>query len=87
MPPKVFQQSLTDGTCSTLADLSALTGQSSTEISRVLPLAFLAADIIRAILKGRRPIDLSALKLKRMKPLPTDWSKQRQKIGVSSLNN
>lgn len=57
--------------------------KSSTEISRVLPLAFLAPDITRAIISGQQPAELTTQMLKRTKPLPADWSKQRQILGFT----
>jgi site-specific DNA recombinase len=51
------------------------------EVSRVLPLAFLAPDIVEAILDGRQPLNLTARDLKRLKPLPTSWANQRQVLG------
>lgn len=51
------------------------------EISRVLPLAFLAPDIVDAILKGRQPLELTARHLKRFKPLPLLWEDQRRVLG------
>ena len=53
------------------------------EITRVLPLAFLAPDIVRAILDGRHPEDLTAERLKRFAPLPTDWEAQRRTLGFN----
>ena len=50
-------------------------------ISRVLPLAFLAPDIIEAIVHGRQPVCLTARYLKRLKPLPTSWAEQRRVLG------
>lgn len=74
---------LTKGDCRSLAELSAITGQSPTEISRMLPLAFLAPDITRAILTGKHPVELTAQTLKRTKPIPANWSAQRQKLGFA----
>ena len=51
------------------------------DVSRALPLAFLAPSIVIAILEGRQPVDLTAEKLRRLAPLPTDWNEQRQALG------
>jgi DNA invertase Pin-like site-specific DNA recombinase len=51
------------------------------DISRVLPLAFLAPDIVEAILNGRQPPELTAARLKRMRDLPLDWQQQRRYLG------
>ncbi|MDP2620647.1 MAG: hypothetical protein Q8P46_10810 [Hyphomicrobiales bacterium] len=54
------------------------------EISRVLPLAFLAPDIVEAILAGTHPVDLTATRLERMSHLPFSWSAQRDLLGFSN---
>ena len=54
------------------------------EISRVLALAFLAPDIVEAILSGSQPIELTARHLKRLKPLPLAWPDQRRLLGFAA---
>ncbi|MFC4349198.1 recombinase family protein [Kordiimonas lipolytica] len=51
------------------------------DVSRILPLAFLAPDIVTAILHGEQPVDLTPQKLKRLKDLPLDWQDQRRVLG------
>jgi hypothetical protein len=55
------------------------------EISRTLPLAFLAPDILETIVQGRQPITLTATYLKRLKPLPTSWFEQRCVLGFAAV--
>jgi len=50
-------------------------------MSRFLPLAFLAPDIVEAILAGKHPIELTAEKLKRIGMLPFAWDDQRRLLG------
>ncbi|MEX1036590.1 MAG: recombinase family protein [Sneathiella sp.] len=52
-----------------------------TEITRILPLAFLAPEIIEDILAGRQPEGLTVMGLKRINPLPTDWQVQKKRLG------
>jgi len=41
-------------------------------------LSYLAPDIVRALLEGRQPIELTPTRLLRLsKDLPHDWSEQR----------
>jgi hypothetical protein len=56
------------------------------DVSRLLPLAFLAPDIVEAILEGRQPIELTAARLKRMR-LPLSWTEQRRPLGFVDRGN
>ena len=51
------------------------------EISRLLPLAFLAPDIVDSILAGQQPPDLKAKVLTRTSMLPISWEQQRKTPG------
>ena len=51
-------------------------------VSRLLPLAFLAPDIVDQILQGRHPAELSAARLTNRLDLPLDWVHQRALIGA-----
>jgi site-specific DNA recombinase len=48
-------------------------------VGRILECAFLAPDIVEAILEGRQPTDLTFQKLTRK--LPLSWVEQRQQLG------
>jgi site-specific DNA recombinase len=56
----------------------------ASEVSRILPLAFLAPDIAQAILVGEQPVTLTAERLKRLPSLPLDWAEQRTLLGFSA---
>jgi site-specific DNA recombinase len=58
-------------------------GVSDRYVSSVLPLAFLAPDIVEAIAKGQRPADLTAHRLIRHHNLPVSWAAQRQLLGFT----
>jgi len=64
-----------------LRELGKRDGADRGDISRILPLAFLAPDIVEAILDGRQPPELTAARLKRMRYLPLDWQQQRRYLG------
>jgi len=49
-------------------------------LRRILGCAFLAPDILEAILDGRHPVDLTVKRLSR-RPLPLDWAEQRTQLG------
>jgi uncharacterized protein (DUF58 family) len=76
-----LMQRLAGGTTKTTAELAREDGIDDGEISRVLPLAFLAPDIVEAIVQGRQPVALTTRYLKRLKPLPASWADQRRILG------
>ena len=67
-----------------LEDVAQAISMPASEVSRVLPLAFLAPDIVRSILDGDQPHALTAKQLKRLPFLPVDWVGQRQVLGFPS---
>ena len=50
-------------------------------LERTARLAYLAPDIIRAIIDGRQPKSLNARTLARLGSLPLSWSEQREMLG------
>jgi site-specific DNA recombinase len=48
-----------------------------------MPLAFLAPDIVEAILAGTQPVDLTAETLTRRADLPLSWSEQKSLFGFN----
>jgi site-specific DNA recombinase len=76
-----WMQRLTSGAAKTTAELAREDGIDDGEISRTLPLAFLAPDIVDAIVQGRQPVALTTRYLKRLKPLPASWAEQRCLLG------
>ncbi|MFC3110957.1 recombinase family protein [Undibacterium arcticum] len=63
----------------TLTDLAAESGVNDRYASRILRSAFLAPDIVEAILDGRQPVGMTLDKM--LDDLPLDWAKQRQIFG------
>lgn len=53
------------------------------DVSRFLPFAFLAPDIVEAILRGKQPVKLTSEKLKRLHNLPKSWEEQRKLLGFA----
>ena len=49
--------------------------------TRVLRIAYLAPDIIQAIVDGKQPPELTANRLVGLKNLPIDWPGQREYLG------
>ena len=60
------------------AAATAEEGISSSYVTRLLRLAFLAPDIVTAIVNGRHPPQLTANRLMDDTRLPLDWTAQRE---------
>jgi len=72
---------LTDGSGRTIAEVANETGIHVADVSRILPLAYLAPKITDAILRGRQPVELTARALMR-DDLPHLWTDQLQQFGI-----
>lgn len=74
---------LLSGDAGSLAELARREGVSDRYLSRVLPLAFLAPDIVEAIACGHQPAELTAHRLIRTLNLPIAWAAQKQLLGLA----
>ena len=77
---KYFLARLTDGSCPSIKELAGVLNIHPADISRILPLAFLAPSIVEQILCGSQPARLSPGHLRRGINIPADWSQQRAAI-------
>jgi hypothetical protein len=66
-----------------LGELATQEGVSGSYTTRVIRLAFLAPDVLAAIIDGRQPADLTAARLLQecRRGLPLDWQQQRDALG------
>ena len=71
------------GEATSVREIAREEGMDEGDVSRFLPLAFLAPDIVEAIFAGRQPTELTAEKLKRLRFLPPAWEDQRQLLGFA----
>ncbi|WP_199699164.1 recombinase family protein [Oleomonas cavernae] len=79
-----WAQQLITGERPTIAAIAKTEGMAKVSIRRILRLAFLAPDIVEAILEGRQPLDLTAEKLMVHVEVPTSWQRQRMELlGIS----
>jgi DNA invertase Pin-like site-specific DNA recombinase len=76
-------EELKRGTAECIKDVARQHRVDKGDVSRILPLAFLAPDIVEAILDGRQPVELTAYRLKRLRHLPHLWSEQRRLLGFT----
>ena len=77
-----WNQALIDGSATSMTDLAKRNNVTQRYIAHLIKLAFLAPDIIEAILRGEVPLNLSLDRLKAGFPL--DWEEQRQALGFFS---
>jgi len=75
-------EELRGGATTSIADLARRHGVHQADVSRILPLAFLAPEIVEEILDGRQPVELTAARLKRIQ-LPHAWAEQRRILGFT----
>jgi DNA invertase Pin-like site-specific DNA recombinase len=75
-------EELRSGSMRSIAELTHRHGIHQADVSRALPLAFLAPDIVQAILDGRQPVELTAARLRRTR-LPHAWVEQRRVLGFT----
>ena len=72
-----------DGTARSVTELAANYDVDRTDVGRGISLAFLAPDIVEAIVAGRQPIELTAARLKRVRDLPASWAEQRKLLDFA----
>jgi site-specific DNA recombinase len=70
------------GQVPSIDELAEHEGIPASEISRTLQLAFLAPDLMKSILLGTQPADLTTQSLKRLGKLPACWREQRRLLGM-----
>jgi site-specific DNA recombinase len=75
---------LASGSVTSIEDLAKAEKCCSALISDRIRLAFLAPDIIQAILDGRQPRSLTIASLQRACPLPMSWEEQRKLLRSQS---
>jgi len=69
-----------------LKEISRSEGLALSDASARIRLAFLAPDIVRAIIAGTAPDELNAERLRRLDDLPASWAEQRSLLGFPQLS-
>ena len=72
---------LNDGQGRTLSDIAVAERMELSEVSRVLPLAFLSPSIVDSILPGTQPVSLTAQRLSQLADLPASWKQQSELLA------
>ena len=75
-----WRRALERGVAHSIVEIARASSCTGPYVTRLLRLAYLAPDILEAILEGRQPRDLSLAKLLRS-DIPLDWQAQRRALG------
>lgn len=78
----MYPHQLTDGSGRSLTEIACLNETTVSEVSRLLPLAFLSPKIVSKIIAGNQPVELTAHRLSRLSGLPLAWSDQSALLGL-----
>lgn len=76
-----FRDRIMKGHGASIRKIAEQAGVSPSYFTRILRLAYLAPDIVQAILSGAHPPDLTAAKLTAASRLPLSWPQQRELLG------
>jgi DNA invertase Pin-like site-specific DNA recombinase len=76
---------LTTGKVKSMQEIAEKEGVSSSYVTRSIYRAFLAPDIVRAIMNGTQPAHLTTDFIKRHSPLPLDWKEQRRLLRCAPV--
>ena len=69
-----------------LTDIATADGVELSEVSRILPLAFLSPSIVDSILAGNQPVSLTAQRLSRLTDLPVMGNSQSSDPSLASAS-
>lgn len=79
-----WSEALLSGRISTMAAIASRNDVSDSYVKKIMPLAFLAPDIVEAIMAGKQPAHLTTQMLIRQIDIPLDWQDQRRVLGFSA---
>jgi hypothetical protein len=75
-----FEQ-VASGQAQSFAEIARAEGVGRRYVANLIPLAFLAPDIVASILSGTQPVELTTQELTKRVDLPLDWAEQRAQLG------
>jgi len=80
----IWNRQLINGSFASASEIARTEGVTARYIYKLLPLAFLAPDIVEAISQGCQPGDLT-LRTLTTTSIPDDWAAQRRRFGFSPI--
>ena len=69
------------GRAGSLVEIAKAEGVTESYVGRLIPLAFLAPDIVESVLAGTRPVHVTNEMLTKRIDLPIDWKEQESLLG------
>ena len=79
-----IRNQLLSGSDTSIEAMTERLGIGKGHLTSLVRLSYLGPDIVRALLKGRQPIELTPTRLLRLsQDLPHDWSEQGQFLGFA----
>ena len=78
-----WMQEFLSGKVKNLSEIATRENIDKGTFSRMMNLAFLAPDIVEAIMSGHQPAELTVQRLVRQVELPIDWAEQRRILQVA----
>jgi hypothetical protein len=76
-----WKQRLLSGEAPSISAIAREEGVTKRYVARIMRLAFLAPDIVEAILDGHQPADLELERL--LRGIPIGWQEQRRAFGFA----
>ena len=77
-----WSNDLKSGKFQSVAEIAEKNNIDKSILARCSRLAYLAPDIVDAIIEGRQPSTLTVTMLRRLKDLPVEWEEQRKLLGI-----
>jgi hypothetical protein len=74
-------EDLVSGRVGSLVEIAEAEGITESYVGRLLPLAFLAPDIVESVLAGTQPVHVTTEMLTKRVDLPIDWREQETLLG------
>ncbi|MCH8889564.1 MAG: recombinase family protein [Myxococcales bacterium] len=74
-------EELASGRVQSIAEIAKAEGVTGRYVAHLIPLAFLAPDIVARVLSGTQPVDLTTEELTKRIDLPLAWTEQRALMG------
>ncbi len=80
-PRRQWFEDLATGRAQSLTEIAESEGVTRRYVAHLVPLAFLAPDIVSRILSGTQPVSLTTEELTKRIDLPLEWAEQRTLLG------